>query len=111
MDRAVSIRALRRTICGDKKANRLKSGPSPELTGNFEAGQCAQAVAEEGKWPVQERSQSLGEGFNQRREPGERSLHQPGSPSGELNRADLNLGRQAVWPGAKDRGAGSRVRK
>ena len=96
MDRPVSMKDLRRAICRDKQANRLNTRLSPELTGEFKADQCSQAVTEEGKRLVQEWSQCLGESLDKRRELSKRSLHQPGSPTGELNRADLNIRWQAV---------------
>ena len=111
MDRPVSRRELRRATRGDKQANRLNTGLSPEPTGELEADQCSEAVTEEGKRLVEERNQGLGEDLDKRREPSERSLHQPGSPAGELNRADLDIRRQAVRPGAKYRSTGSRVRE
>ena len=111
MDRPVSMRDLRRAIRRDKQANRLNPGLSPELTGEFKADQCSQAVTEESKRLVQEWNQGLGEGLDKRREVSERSFHPPGSPTGELNRADLNICWQAVRPGAKNRGTGSGVRE
>jgi len=105
------MRILRRAIRGDKQADRLNARLSPELTGEFKANQCSQAVTEEGKWLVQEWNQGLGEGMDKRRELGKQSLGRPGSPTGKLNRADLNIRWQAVRPGAENRGAGSCVRE
>ncbi len=65
MDRPVSMRDLRRAIRRDKQANRLNTRLSPELTGEFKANQCSQAVTEEGKRLVQEWSQGLGEGLDE----------------------------------------------
>ena len=111
MDRPVSRWNLRRASRRDKQPNRLNARLSPELTGELKADQCAQAVTEEGKRLVQKWNQGLSEGLDKRRELRERSLHQPSSPTGELNRADLDISWQAVRPGAKNRGAGSCVRE
>ena len=111
MDRPVSRRNLRRASRRDKQANRLNTRLSPKLTGEFKADQSAQAVTEEGERLVQEWSQGLGEGLDKRREPSERSLHQPGSPTWQLNRADLDISGQVVRPGTKNRGPGSCVRE
>jgi len=111
MERPVSMRNLRRAIRCDEQVNRLSTRLSPELTGKFKAHQCSQTMTEEGKRLVQEWLQGLGEGLDERRELRERSLHQAGSPTGELNRADLNIRRQAVRPSAKNRGPASCVRE
>jgi hypothetical protein len=111
MDQLASTRDLRRAIRRDKQANWLNTRLSPKLPDKFKANQCSQAVTEEGKRLVQEWNQGLGKGLNKRRELSERSLHQPGSPTGELNRADLNICWQAVRPGAKNRGTSSGVRE
>src|SRR5271169_2428814 len=111
MDRPGSRRDLRRASRRDKQSNRLNAELSPKLTGEFKADQCSQAVTEEGKRLVQEWSQGLGESLDQRREPSERGLHHPSTPTGELNRADLNVGWQAVRPGAKNRDTNSCVRE
>ena len=111
MDRPVSRWNLRRGSCRDEQPNWLNAKLSPELTGELKADQCAQAVTEEGKWLVQEWTQGLSEGLDKRRKLREWSLHQPSSPAGELNRADLDIRRQAVRPGAKNCGTGSRVRE
>src|SRR4249920_2353050 len=96
------LRELRRTTSRDKEANRLHTILSAKLPGEFKAHQCSQAVAEEGKRLVQEWQEGLGEGLDQRRELSEKRLHQPSSPSGELNRTDLNIRWQAVRPSAKN---------
>src|SRR5580698_4165979 len=111
MNRPVTRWNLRRVSCRDQQANRLNPKLSPELTGNLKADQSTHAVAEEGKRFIQERPHGLGKGPDKRRKLGERSLCQPRSPTRELNRADLDIGWQAVLPGAKNRGAGSCVRK
>src|SRR5579859_2849516 len=111
MDRPVTMRDLRRAIRRDKKANRLNPGLSPELAGEFKANQCSQTVTEEGKRLIQKWNQRLGQGLDQKRELNERSLHQSGPPTGEFNRADLNLRGQAVRPGAKNRCTASSIRE
>lgn len=111
MDRPVSRRDLRRAIRRDKQANWLNTRLSPELTRKFKADQCPQAVTEEGERLVQERKKRLGKGMDKRREVSEQSLHRASSPAGELNRADLDISRQGVRPGAKNRGTGSCVRE
>ena len=63
MDRPVALRDLRRAIRRDEQADRLNPGLSPELTGEFKANQCSQAVTEESKRLVQEWNQRLGEGW------------------------------------------------
>src|SRR5208337_73345 len=85
----------------------LLANPASE----FKADQCSQAVAEECKGHVQKWSQALGESFDKRRESSERTLHQPSPPSRQLNRADVDIRRQAVGPGAKDQRTGSGGRK
>jgi len=111
MDRAVSTRDMRRAIRRDEETSRLNTKLTPQVAGEFKADQSSQAVAEERKRLVQERKQALGEGMNKRGELSERSLRQPSSPTGELNRADLDIRRQAVRPGAKERGASSCIRE
>src|SRR5712692_6985813 len=111
MDGQTSMRELRRTTSRDKEANRLHTILSAKLPGEFKAHQCSQAVAEEGKRLVQEWQEGLSEGLDKRRELSERRLHQPSSPSGELNRTDLNIRWQAVQPSAKNQGTTSRVRE
>ena len=103
------MRDLRRTTSRYKQPNRMHSISSADPAGEFKADQCSEAVAEEGKRPVQEWNQGLGEGLDKGRELSERMLHQPSSPSGELNRADFNIGWQAVGPVPKNQSAGSRV--
>ncbi len=66
MDRPVSRVDLRRASRRDKQANRLNTKLSSEFTGELKADQCAQAVAKEGKRLVQEWTQSLGEGLDER---------------------------------------------
>jgi len=66
MERPVSMRDLRRAVRRDKQVNRLNARLSPELTGEFKANQCSQAVAEEGKRLVQEWDQGLREGLDKR---------------------------------------------
>jgi hypothetical protein len=83
----------------------------PLTTGEFKAHQCSEAVAEEGKRLVQERKEGVGKGLDEGWEASERRLHQPNSPSGKLNRTDLDIRWQAVRPGAKNRGVASRIRK
>src|SRR5579864_5011129 len=82
---------------------------SADPAGEFKADQCSEAVAEEGKRPVQERNQALGEGLDKRRELSEGTLRQPSSPPGKLNRADFNISRQALGPVPKNQSAGSCV--
>src|SRR5579859_464073 len=82
-----------------------------EPAGELKADQCSEAVAEEGKWFVQEWDQGFSEGLDKRRELSKRRLHQPSSPSRKLNRADLDIPWQIVRPGTKNNGAGARIRK
>jgi hypothetical protein len=68
-------------------------------------------VAEESKRLVQEWNKRIGEGFDKVRELSERTLHQPISPSRELNRANLDIRGQSIRPVAKNQSASPRVRE
>ena len=105
------MRNLRRATRRDKESNRIHTVLSAEFTGEFKTDQCSQAVAEEGKRFVQQWEQGLSEGLDQWRESSERTLHQPSSPSGELNWTDLDVRRQATRPGAKNRRPASSIRE
>src|SRR5271168_5328797 len=107
MDWTILVRNLRRTGCGNQQANRLNAGLSAELLREFEGNKCTQAVTEEGEGPVQEWGQPLGKGSDQRREPREGRLHRSSAPPGQFHGADLDIGRQALRPAAKNRGTRS----
>ena len=92
----VSRRDLRRTVCRDKKANRQNAALSPEMTCQFKADQCSQAVSEEGKRPIEKWIDGLRDRLNKRRKVSERLLPQPGSATWELNRTYLDILWQAV---------------
>src|ERR1700693_2321281 len=99
MDWPVSTRDLRRASRRDEQANRLNTRLSPKLAGEFKGDQCSQAVTEEGEWLVQKRNQGFGKGLDKWRELTERGLRQPRCPTGELNRADLDISGQSRTPG------------
>ncbi len=84
---------------------------SAQFTGDFKTDQRSQAMSEEGKGFVQQREQGLSQSLDQWREPRKGTLHQPSSPSGELNWTDLDVRGQATRPGAKNRRTASSIRE
>jgi hypothetical protein len=60
------MRDLRRTTGGDHQANRKQPILSAQMTGEFKAHQCSEAVAEKGKRLVQERKEGVGKGLDER---------------------------------------------
>src|SRR5271169_6942604 len=104
MDRRVATRNLRRTASRDKQANGIYTILSAELARELEANQCSQAVAEDNKGLVQKRRQRGREHLDERRHLSEKTLHQPGTPSGKLDRTDLDIHWQSARPRAKYRG-------
>jgi len=96
MDGRASMGDLRWTASGHQQANRVYTILPAKSASEFKANQCSEAVAEERKRLVQKWSQSLGEDLDETRKICERTLHQPGTASGELNRTDLNIRRQGI---------------
>ena len=60
------MRNLRRTTGGHKQANRMHAILPADLAGEFKSDQRSEAVAEKSKRLVQQWSQGLGEGLDER---------------------------------------------
>lgn len=84
---------------------------TPKLAGEFKSEQCAHTVAETGKGHIRERTKPVGQRPGQRLKISRDRLTQAPVSARELNRPDLDLGREAIWPDAEDGYAPASVRE